>query len=429
VKMAIAYDNAELYAHSTSYATKLETEISERAKAERQLSESRARLAGIINSAMDSIITIDSDQRVLMFNRAAETMFRCTADEAIGQTLDRFIPPRFRSHHSRDIRKFGDTGVTTRAMAAARPISGLRADGDEFPLEASISQIEIGGQKLYTVIMRDIAERKRAEGALKAANQRLEQALTELQSKRDELAAMTQQLWQASKLATMGELAASIAHELNNPLATLALRAEFLHEQMPPDDPKQRAVTIITEEVDRMATLVGNLLQFSRRSHAQISTLDIREELTNSIDLIHYHLRSRKVKVVREFADKLPAVQGDRQRLRQVFLNLLTNATDAMPEGGTLTLRVHAEVLDSNARMVIVQFIDTGMGIHPDQLQQIWEPFFTTKPEGKGTGLGLPICRRTIEEHRGTIDVQSEPNQGTKIRIHLPLNNATPFET
>jgi signal transduction histidine kinase len=178
-----------------------------------------------------------------------------------------------------------------------------------------------------------------------------------------------------------------------------------------------------------MATLVGNLLQFSRRSHAQISTLDIREELTDSIDLIHYHLRSRKVKVVREFADKLPAVQGDRQRLRQVFLNLLTNATDAMPEGGTLTLRVHAEVLDSNAGMVIVQFIDTGMGIHPDQLQQIWEPFFTTKPEGKGTGLGLPICRRTIEEHRGTIDVQSEPNQGTKIRIHLPLNNATPFET
>jgi len=378
---------------------------------------------------MDSIITIDSNQRVLMFNRAAETMFRCSATEAIGQTLDRFIPPRFRPSHSKDIRKFGETGVTTRAMAAARAISGLRADGEEFPLEASISQIEVGGQKLYTVIMRDITERKRAEGELKAANQSLGQALEELQTKRDELAAMTQQLWQASKLATMGELAASIAHELNNPLATLALRAEFLKDQLPAGDSKQQAILIISEEVDRMATLVSNLLQFSRRSHAQISTLDIRDELTSAIELVHYHLRSRNVKVVREFADTLPGVQGDRQQLRQVFLNLLTNATDAMPQGGTITLRAHTEALNRDAGVLVVEFADTGIGIQPDQLLKIWEPFYTTKQEGKGTGLGLPICRRTVEEHRGTIEVQSEPGYGTTFRMLLPLNNVTPFAT
>jgi PAS domain S-box-containing protein len=168
-KMAVAYDNACLYSNSVEYASKLEAEISEREKVERQLGESKARLAGIIDSAVDSIITIDSGQRVLMFNGAAEKMFRCRAAEVIGQSLDRFIPPRFRPNHSRDIGKFGETGVTTRAMGATRAVSGIRADGQEFPMEASISQMQVGGQKLYTVIMRDITERKRAEFALRNA--------------------------------------------------------------------------------------------------------------------------------------------------------------------------------------------------------------------------------------------------------------------
>jgi PAS domain S-box-containing protein len=368
---------------------------------------------------MDSIITIDSSHRVLMFNSAAEKMFRCAAKEAIGQPLDRFIPARFRSTHSQDIRKFGDTGVTTRAMGSARSVSGLRADGQEFPMEASISQIEVQGHRLYTVIMRDITERKQAEGELRAANQHLERTLSELEAKRDELAGMTQQLWQASKLATLGELSASIAHELNNPLATLALRADLLKVQLPPDDSRQQAVKIISEEVDRMANLVANLLQFSRRTHTQTSTLDIREELTNAIDLIHYHLRSHKIEVVQEFSDALPAIQGDRQQLRQVFLNLLTNASDAMPDGGTLLLRARQRGND-NQSFVVVEFVDTGVGISPDELEKVWETFFTTKPEGKGTGLGLPICRRTVEEHRGTISIDSKVGEGTTVRIVLP---------
>jgi PAS domain S-box-containing protein len=127
------------------------------------LRESQARLAGIVDSAMDAIITVDSEQRILVFNRAAEKMFRCPAAEAIGQPIDCFIPQRFRALHASHIQSFGQTGVTTRVMAGARAVYGLRADGEEFPLEASISQVEAGGQKLYTVIMRDITERERAE--------------------------------------------------------------------------------------------------------------------------------------------------------------------------------------------------------------------------------------------------------------------------
>jgi two-component system sensor kinase FixL len=421
-KMAVAYDNARLYSDSMKYASKLEAEISERAKVEQELSESKARLAGIINSALDSIITIDSDQRVLMFNGGAEKMFRCTAAEAIGQSLDRFIPPRFRSSHSKDIRKFGGTGVTTRTMGAAHAVSGLRPNGEEFPVEASISQIEVGGQKFYTVIMRDITERKRAEGKLKEANQSLERALAELQAKRDELTGMTQQLWQKSKLATMGELAASIAHELNNPLATVGLRAETLLMQMPEDPDKRKSLEIIAQEVDRMASLVNNLLQFSRRSHRQVSTVDPREEIANSVEFVHYHLRSGKIEVVRHFADPLPTIQADRPQLHQLFLNLLTNASDAMPAGGKLTMHVVSSILD-DAEAVAIEFADTGEGITTENLERIWDPFFTTKPEGKGTGLGLAICRRIVEEHGGTIGIQSEVGRGTTVRIVFPATS------
>lgn len=150
---------------------------------------------------------------------------------------------------------------------------------------------------------------------------------------------MTQQFWQASKLATMGELAASIAHELNNPLATVGLRAEALLMQLPEDSDKRKPLEIIAQEVDRMATLVNNLLQFSRRGHRQVSTVDPREEIANSVEFVHYHLRTRKIEVVRDFVDDLPTIQADRQQLRQLFLNLLTNASDAMPQGGKLTVR------------------------------------------------------------------------------------------
>ncbi len=144
----------------------------ERQKAEEALRESQTRLAMIVDSAMDAIITVDEGQRVLLFNRAAERMFRCRAAEAAGQPLDRFIPGRFRPDHASHIRSFGETGVTTRAMAGSRAVYGLRSDGEEFPVEASISQVESGGQKLYTVIMRDVTERRRAEESLRESEER-----------------------------------------------------------------------------------------------------------------------------------------------------------------------------------------------------------------------------------------------------------------
>jgi signal transduction histidine kinase len=262
---------------------------------------------------------------------------------------------------------------------------------------------------LFTGFVRDRSERQRAEAAVQATS--------------DKLRAMSQQLWQTAKLATMGELAASIAHELNNPLATVSLRIESLLTQAPEDDPRRHAFTVIAQEVDRMGTLVANLLQFSRHSQPQISSIDVCEELDNTLALIEYHLRNHQITVVRQFAPEVPLLQADRQQLRQVFLNLLTNASDAMPQGGTLTLRVTTGSLEPAVPAVVIAFLDTGVGITPEDMPKVLEPFFTTKPEGQGTGLGLPICQRIVQEHRGTIELSSTVGQGTTIRLTLPIAN------
>jgi signal transduction histidine kinase len=263
----------------------------------------------------------------------------------------------------------------------------------------------------------EIALRKRD---LEKALQEQKQAEEVLRLKNAEVAAMSQQLWQAAKLATMGELAASIAHELNNPLATVSLRVESLLAQIVEDDPKRRALTVIEQEVERMGDLVANLLQFSRRGQAQISSVDVREELENTLALISYHLRNHRIIVVRQFASDVPMLHADRQQLRQVFLNLLTNASDAMPQGGTLTLGVSLGQPEPGVPAVVITFTDTGTGIAPDDMPRVMEPFFTTKEEGKGTGLGLAICRRIVHEHQGTIEVSSTVGQGTTVRLVLP---------
>jgi signal transduction histidine kinase len=250
----------------------------------------------------------------------------------------------------------------------------------------------------------EIAERKSAETALRVKN--------------EELNAVTQQLWQAAKLATMGELASSIAHELNNPLAIVSLRIESLTAKAAQKDPCRRELEIIGHEVERMGNLVTRLLQFSRRSQKQLSTVYICEDIQNTIELVHYHLSKNNIKVIREFAPKVPRIIADHQQLRQLFLNLFTNATDAMPEGGTFTIRV-APLPEENK--VCIEVADTGTGISPEILSRVIEPFYTTKPEGKGTGLGLAICRRIAQEHGGALSITSEgiPGKGSIVRITL----------
>jgi len=248
---------------------------------------------------------------------------------------------------------------------------------------------------------------------------RVAERTMELERKSQEIKAISQQLWQATKLATMGELAASIAHELNNPLTTIHLRLENLLDQLPADDSKRHILEIIDREADRMVRLISNLLQFSRRSAHQRSTIDIRQEIENTIELFYYILKKRVITVQKEYATDIPNISADRQQLQQLFLNIFTNAGDAMEKGGLLSIRIYPL---NEGKDVAIEIADTGIGIPGDILARLTEPFFTTKPEGKGTGLGLSICRRIVKENQGTMEITSAgPCKGTTVRIVLPI--------
>jgi len=539
-QMAVAYANARLYSDTKEYASKLETEISERLQAEEQL-----RLQGAaLESAANSIMITDAKGKIIWVNPAFSQMTGYSSEEVIGKNprllksgkqnqafykemWDTILSGKVWRNTLINRRKDGtlsdddltitpirntagvitnfigikqDISEKTRALEALEAselryrrlfesakdgililnsISGEIVEANPFLIEMlGYSKDELVGKELWEIgafkdlvasrvafdefqehgyiryddlplkthhgitkqvefvsnsyiagtvrviqcNIRDITERKRAEEMLKETNQHLKEAIGALQEKTQELTAMTQQLWQASKLATMGELAASIAHELNNPLATVALRTEVLLTQLPEDSDQRKPLEIISQEVDRMATLVNNLLQFSRRSHREVSTVDPGEEIATSVEFIHYHLRSHNIEVVSEFADGLPTIQADRQQLRQLFLNLLTNASDAMPQGGKLKVRAVANGFGDAA--VAIEFADSGEGISAENMEKIWEPFFTTKPAGKGTGLGLAICRRIVEEHGGTLDIRSEgTGRGATVHIVLPATS------
>jgi len=393
----------------------IKQDITGKTRAEEALQASELRYRRLFESAKEGILILDPDSgQIVDVNPHVIEMLGFSKEELAGKELW-------------EIGAFKDIVASRLAFAELCQRGYIRYEN--LPLESReglVRQVEVvsnsylaGESRVIQCNIRDNTEHNLAEEELRRTNQSLEGALAELQTKTHELTSMTEQLWQASKLATMGELAASIAHELNNPLATIALRAEALMEELPTDDPKFQSMKIISEEVERMASLVANLLQFSRRSQAEISTLDLREELVSCLQFIEHYLRSHNVDVVRDFARDLPNVHADRQRLRQVFLNLITNASDAMPEGGTLTLRAFSGVLGDRPA-VVVEFSDNGTGVQTGDLPKLWEPFFTTKPEGKGTGLGLAICRRTVEEHHGIIDIETSPGKGATVRITLP---------
>ena len=376
---------------------------------------SELRYRRLFESAKDGILILDAQSGgIVDVNPYLIEMLAYSKEELVGKELW-------------EIGVFKDIAASRASFAELQQRGYIRyedlpletRDGLVRPVEFVSNSYLEGERRVIRCNIRDISGRKQAEVELREANQHLELALKELRSKSEELVSMTQQLLQASKLATVGELAASIAHELNNPLATVALRAESLLAHLPAQE-QARAANVILREVERMASLVSNLLHFSRRSHQQTSSIDVRAELRDSLEFIQYHLLSRKIDIVQYLADDLATIQADRQQLLQVFLNLLTNAGDAMPGGGTLTVRALPGALETGEAAVVIEFSDTGIGIGEEDLPKLWEAFFTTKQEGKGTGLGLPICRRTIEEHGGTINIESCLGTGTTVRIMLP---------
>ena len=224
------------------------TDISDRRRAEQELVDGRRRLAGIVDSAMDAIISVDAAHRIVLFNAAAETMFRCPAASAIGQPLGRFIPGRFRAAHAVHVQEFGEAGVTVRKIGQLTALTALRADGEEFPMEASISQCEVDGQKVFTAILRDITKRKEAEQALAAAKVSAERAMAAAE--------------QANR--AKDHFLAVLSHELRTPLAPVVLGVSMLQDRPDLDPGMREMLETVRRNIEMEIHLIDDLLDVTR---------------------------------------------------------------------------------------------------------------------------------------------------------------------
>jgi PAS domain S-box-containing protein len=365
----------------------------EHAKAEQAVRQSRERLAAVVDSAMDAIITVDQEQRIVMFNAAAEKTFGRDASQAIGQPLDQFIPEQFRQSHRQHVRQFGEGGATSRTMHSPAALYGLRADGTEFPIEATISQVEAGGQKLYTVILRDITLRKQTE----------------------------ETLMRSEKLATVGRLAATIAHEINNPLGAVTNILFLLKNDASITPASRQFVDMAEVELQRAVQIASTTLGLSKQA-AQPVKFRPAELLDGVLALVSRKQREG-VKIETDNRATQLEIFGVAGEIRQVLWNLIGNALDASPEQGRIVARVRdsADWRRLTVRGARFTIADTGCGMTRDALQHIFEPFFTTKDTG--TGLGLWVTSEIIQKHGGSIKVRSrkgETQHGTVFSVFIP---------
>ncbi len=226
-----------------------------------------------------------------------------------------------------------------------------------------------------------------------------------------------QQLIQSEKLASVGQLAAGVAHEINNPLGTILLFSDIMRKELPSDDARRDDLQMILNETTRCKTIVSDLLNFARQNEVLAQTTDVNALLSQTIEEINIQPIFEKVQIIPRLEPTLPNIQADPAQLKEVFINIMTNAAEAMEEGGYLTITT-APTADETIK---IAFQDTGCGIPEENLSKIFTPFFTTKPIGKGTGLGLAIVYGIIKMHRGQIDVESEIGAGSTFTITLPV--------
>jgi two-component system sensor kinase FixL len=341
--------------------------------------------SGIINSASDAIITINEDHVIVGFNHGAEQMFGYTRREALGQDLNIVIPPPYKAEHKAYVRRYVATREA-RMIGKHVRLTALRRDGSEFPMSISFSVAEIHDNLYFTGIIRDITEYKDME----------------------------KRVLQSEHLAAVGNTVTHIAHEIKNPLLIIGGFARQLLRTPDLDEKSGRKLSMIAEEVSHLEEMVAEMRDFVRRTPVQKHPGQILDILREVLELFHDTFEEHQIKVRWLEETPLPPLAFDPRQVRQVFLNLLKNALEAMPRGGELTITTRVREFQAE-----ISIADTGEGMAPELAANIFQPYFTTKE--KGTGLGLAICQSIIQEHGGSISVDSTPGLGTAFIIQLPL--------
>jgi two-component system NtrC family sensor kinase len=391
--LALALKNAELYSAAKLHTETLKSEVAQRT---RELESQKRFMECIVDSLPIGLYVVDRDYSVVTWNRKRETgILGISRDRVIGQN----VLSVFSSMSSEKLKQEFDHVFETGSPFETQTVSWSSGERRYYHLRKIPMSIDGNSVSHVITLGEDITERRRMEDSL-ATNE---------------------------KLASIGKLAAGVAHEINNPLAAISGCVEGLISRsrdvelaaLKAFEDFPEYLRIIDEEIGRCKGIITNLLDFSRNREILKQEIRVNETLEQMLQLLSHHKAFKQIKVVKELNPDCPPIVGNSGELRQVFLALCINAMDAMNESGTLTIRTATE-MRGNQWNVSILFQDTGCGIPRSNINKIFDPFFTTKPVGKGTGLGLSICYGIVRSHEGSIKVESEEGKGSRFKVFIP---------
>jgi PAS domain S-box-containing protein len=395
--LSLEYDLSQDKQQLEKYSTQLEQLVEERTK---ELNKSETMLRSLFENANDGIMIMDSNGIILSVNEKACEIHGFEKDALIGVNIGLLETeenkPLFEERKRRILK----------GEALMFETQHYRKDGTRVSIEVSSKAVEVEGNLIIQSFHRDITEKKKLQG----------------------------QLFQSQKMESIGVLAGGIAHDFNNILSAILGHAELLHEFSNLDATAKQRVKIIEGSSRKAGQMVSKLLSFARQGSFESAPLSLNNVIRDTMELIERMLAKKKITINMEIDPTLPPVSGDSNQLEQVVMNLVVNAGDAMPSGGTLTIattrvslerdeadRIHP--LLTPGKYVVMRISDTGMGIPEEIRDRIFDPFFTTKGPGKGTGLGLAMVYGIVKEHRGVINLRSQLGKGTTFEIYLPVSD------
>ncbi len=333
------------------------------------------------DNATDAVFIVQPETwSVLDANEYSATLLGKTKDDLIGTTLPQF-------------RRILKLLKKTSSPIVLSELSLDTGNSETLMVEVSARFVDYNGQKLIQAIARDVSEQH----------------------------ALTDKLVQADKLVLLGQLSAGVAHEIRNPLAAVNLNLQILQRNVAKTEPEYKYVETAMQGVERISRIVEVTLNFSRPAMPDIQGINLNNLIPITLELVASVLKRKEIKVELDFDNNLPMVPADNKQLQQVFINLVTNAADAIKTKGNIKIKTYTEPATKHGEgeFAIVAISDNGVGIPPEDLQKIFNPFFTRKADG--TGLGLPITQRIMHQHNGIIDVESTMGEGTTFYVKLPV--------
>lgn len=368
-----------------------------RFQAEQAVRKSEARFRSLLGAAPDPIVITDAAGVIVLTNQQAAHQFGYSEAELLGRPVEMLMPEGFRQRHLQHRDRYART-PEVRPMGVGMDLLARRKDGSEFPIEISLSPHRAEEGLLVIAVMRDITARKQEE----AARHQLHQL----------------QLARSEQLATMGEVAAGLAHEIKNPLAGIAAALDVLGAVLGGDEASREVMAEVQQQVVRIRATLDELLNYARPRPLQLICGDLNNSIEHVVHFAQQQALSRGMELV-FLPGQLPPVAHDLDQIQRMVLNLVLNAMEAASRGCRVEVSsvFEANPAGDGVARIVVQ--DNGPGMSPETIQQIFRPFFTTKGR-RGTGLGLSLCRRIAELHHGRIEVSSEPGAGSRFVVSLP---------